>query len=376
MEIASLISPSVLQAFISSAVICLGASIGSFLNVVIYRVPLGISVNHPKRSFCPICKNQLRIWQNIPILSWLFLRGKCAHCGSSIPVRYLIVEMVTAGLFFSVHQCFSLPSSLFLAALVSLFIVVTWIDAEHLIIPTRLTWAGSIIGIVACFFSPELSSLAGFTEVWSKALIASLSGWATGFFGLWLVVELGKKAFGKKQLRFDQEVEWCLREPEGDDQPLLFIIDREEIPWWDLFFRKSDRLILEASTLQVDGREESPGNIIIHGTGIELSDGRFIEIEKLNSLSGKTREVLIPREAMGMGDIHLLGMIGAFFGVPAVFFSLIAASFTALFTALVGKIGLGKPLPFGPFLAFGAVVWMFGGWKLWKWYVDFLGFNY
>ena len=76
--------------------VMIGACIGSFLNVVIYRVPLGMSVNKPSRSFCPLCKNQLTMLQNRPDVSWLFLRGKCAHCSAPIPFRYIAVEIVTA----------------------------------------------------------------------------------------------------------------------------------------------------------------------------------------------------------------------------------------------------------------------------------------
>src|ERR1700692_1023459 len=77
----------------------LGAVVGSFLNVCIYRMPLDLSVNKPRRSFCPECKVQLKWYQNIPLLSWLFLRGRCANCGSPIAFRYFVVEFVTALLF-------------------------------------------------------------------------------------------------------------------------------------------------------------------------------------------------------------------------------------------------------------------------------------
>ena len=80
----------------------MGAGIGSFLNVVIYRLPRGISVNQPRRSFCPTCKNQIPMWLNIPLVSWIMLRGKCAKCGCSISPRYLGVEMLTGLLFYGV----------------------------------------------------------------------------------------------------------------------------------------------------------------------------------------------------------------------------------------------------------------------------------
>lgn len=352
----------------------IGACIGSFLNVVIYRLPLGMSVNKPRRSFCPLCKNQLSLWQNLPIVSWLFLRGKCGHCAASIPFRYIAVEIVTAVLFVVVWWMFLPQVAIFLWVLMALFVAITWIDAEHLIIPTNLTWAGSFIGLIACAVWPPLSSLAGFTEMWWEGLLQGVIGWITGFFGLWAVVELGKKAFGKKAMKFDKEVEWSLREPVEENDPMLFVINGDEIPWWDIFSRKTDRLIVDATEVIVDGEGTGPGKLIIRENGIELADGRTFELEKMKSLSGRARGAVIPREAMGMGDVHLLGMIGAFFGGSGVFFTLFASSLFALIAALIGRIGFGKQLPFGPFLAMGAVAWMFGGWRLWQWYLGLIGF--
>src|ERR1044072_1070598 len=80
----------------------LGAVVGSFLNVCIYRMPLDLSVNKPRRSFCPVCKTQMKWYHNIPLLSWVFLRGRCASCASPIPARYFVVELVTALLFLAV----------------------------------------------------------------------------------------------------------------------------------------------------------------------------------------------------------------------------------------------------------------------------------
>lgn len=354
--------------------VMIGACIGSFLNVVIYRVPLGMSVNQPKRSFCPICKAQLKAWENLPVVSWLVLRGKCGHCSAPIPFRYIAVEILTAALFGWVWWIFPPQVAVFLWVLVGLLVAITYIDAEHLIIPTNLTWAGSAIGLGACAVWPTLSAMAGYQQTWKEGLLSGAIGWGVGFFGLWLVVELGKKAFGKKSMQFEQEVEWSLKEPEADDQPLSFVIDGEEIPWWDIFVRKTDRLIIQASEIVVDGENVGSGALIIRENEIELPDGRTLEIEKLSSLSGKASSVVIPREAMGMGDAHLLGMIGAFFGWSGAFFSLFGASLFAIVAAVIGRIGFGKQLPFGPFIAMGAVAWMFGGWRLWQLYMEFIGF--
>lgn len=353
--------------------VMIGGCIGSFLNVVIYRVPLGMSVNNPNRSFCPICKNQLTLLQNLPLVSWLCLRGKCAHCSAPIPFRYFAVEILTAVLFGWVWYMFPPEVVVFLWVLMSLLVAITYIDAEHLIIPTNLTWAGSVIGLIACSVYPQLSAMAGYQFTWQEGLISGGIGWAVGFVGLWLVVELGKKAFGKRAMKFDSEVEWCLREPEGDQDPICFVIDGEEIAWWNIFARKTDHLIVDATSVLVDDEETGAGQLIIRETRIELADGRQFELEKMVSLRGRANSLVIPREAMGMGDVHLLAMIGAFFGWTGVFLSLFGASLFAIVAALIGRIGFGKQLPFGPFIAMGAVAWMFGGWQLWSMYLDFLG---
>jgi leader peptidase (prepilin peptidase)/N-methyltransferase len=351
-----------------------GACVGSFLNVVIYRMPLGMSVNDPKRSFCPLCKSPIPMWRNIPLVSWLLLRGKCADCHAPIPVRYFLVELLTAALFLVVWLLFPPQAAGFLCAMMALLVAITFIDAEHLIIPGPLTWTGSALGLAAALVWPPVTTLgaAAPPDGWLAGLRESAIGWAAGFFGLWVVVRLGKMAFGKKSLAFEKPVPWSLREPEGEQDPLCFVIDGEAIPWWDIFFRKTDRLLVDCREIRVDGRPVGEGRIVIREQSITLPDSREIAIGSLKSLDGTATAATIPREAMGMGDIHLLGMIGAFFGWSGVLFSLFAASFFALGAALIGRIGFGRPLPFGPFLAMGCCAWAFGGWKWWAWYFDFL----
>lgn len=254
----------------------------------------------------------------------------------------------------------------------ALLVAITFIDAEHLIIHPSLTWSGTALGLLAAATWPSLPNLAGNSENWMDGLKHSAIGWAAGFFGLWAVVELGKLAFGRKRMVFPETVAWSLHEPENDDAPLEFILGDEAIPWWDIFSRKSDRIRIECSALSVDGAEATPGKLELREQEALLPDGRTLAIAELRSLAGAAREVVISREAMGFGDVHLLGMIGAFFGWGSVLFSLFAASIFALVAALIGRVGFGKPLPFGPFLTLGALSWMFGGWRLWAWYLDFL----
>lgn len=353
----------------------MGACIGSFLNVVIYRVPLGMSVNKPNRSFCPLCKNPIPVWLNLPLISWLWLRGKCRECHAPIAFRYFGVELLTAVLFVVVWWLF-IPQSLLvilgLWVLVALLVAITFIDAEHLIIPTTLTWAGSVVGLLTCMVWPQLPVMTGVAGDWLSGLKHGAIGWAVGFVGLWLVVELGKLAFGKKAMKFEAPVGWSIKEPVADEDPMCFVIDGEEIAWWDIFARKTDRLLVETTDILVDGESVGGGNLVIREIDIQLPDGTIYQLGKLKSLSGMATGTVIPREAMGMGDVHLLGMIGAFFGWGGVFFSLFAASIFAIVAAVIGRIGFGKQLPFGPFLAMGAVTWMFGAWKIWDWYINAL----
>ena len=350
----------------------LGACIGSFLNVVIHRVPRGMSVNDPPRSFCPHCKKPIPMWLNLPLISWLWLRGKCAECGAPIALRYFGVEFLTAVLFAVTWCLFPPPVVIFLWALLALLVAVSCIDAEHLIIPTGLTWAGTAVGLVACAVWPRLPALAGVAGNWLTGLQHGGLGWVVGFVGLWVVVELGKLAFGNKALKFAVPVAWHLKEPEGDEEPMSFVIDGEAIAWWDIFSRKSDRLVVETTAILIDGEAAGGGQLIIRELEIELADGTRRPLAMMKSLAGMASSAVIPREAMGSGDVHLLGMIGAFCGWAGVIFALFAASIFAIIAALIGRIGFGKQLPFGPFLALGAVTWLFGGWQLWAWYVDFL----
>ena len=140
----------------------LGAAIGSFLNVCIYRLPLGMSVNEPKRSFCPSCKAQIPWYRNLPLVSWLTLRGKCASCGARISFRYLGVELLTGLLFLAVWvKLMRGPETPWLLApaywiLVALLVVATFIDFEHFIIPDEITWGGAVAGAALSYLLPPL----------------------------------------------------------------------------------------------------------------------------------------------------------------------------------------------------------------------------
>lgn len=186
----------------------LGALIGSFLNVVIHRVPREQSIVLPN-SACPSCRTPLRAYDNIPILSFLILRGKCRTCKKPISIRYPIVEALTAGLFVlvTIHDgvSFALPFDLvFVAALVAL----VFIDAEHMLLPNVITYPGMIFAIVMRLAVPylagpaQLDDLPGLMQwlpnlpMWSVSLIGAAIGALAGGGSLWLMGFLWEKLRG------------------------------------------------------------------------------------------------------------------------------------------------------------------------------------
>lgn len=141
-----------------------GLLVGSFLNVVIYRVPRGESVVHP-RSHCPACGYMIPGWLNIPVLSWLFLRGRCAQCKTPISPRYPLVELLTGLLWLACFRRFGPTPMLPLAlAFVSGLVVATFVDIDLWEIPDEVTLPGTLIAVVAYPFThdgPWWGGLAG-----------------------------------------------------------------------------------------------------------------------------------------------------------------------------------------------------------------------
>ncbi|MEM9079304.1 MAG: prepilin peptidase [Verrucomicrobiota bacterium] len=354
-------------------VVVVGACVGSFLNVVIYRVPLGLSVNEPKRSFCPTCQVEIPWYRNFPLVTWLLQRGRCASCAAPIPSRYFWVEFLTMALWAAAWWVFGTRGlaieAILVMVLATLLVAISFIDAEHYIIPVPMTWGGAVLGVAGAIWGPELVRLSGTGQVWASGWGEALLGYAAGYAILQIVVWGGKAAFGKQTFSFEREVEWELREPDGEDPmgQLMFILDGEEFEWGDMFYRKSDRLLIEGSGFLVDGSRVEGESMVISGDRIEIGEQSWM-IEEMVSLSGRAREVVRPREAMGGGDPPLLAMIGAFIGWPGVVFSLFCSSLYALVAALLLRVGFGKPLPFGPFLALAGLTWAFGGWRVWGWY--------
>ena len=252
--------------FLGSAFV-LGTVIGSFLNVCIYRIPVGKSIVSPPSS-CPHCGHQIRWYQNIPIFSYLFLRGKCVSCRMKISLRYPAIEALTGVLFAAVLYYFGFSvATLVYWVFVAALVTITFIDLDHQIIPDVISLPGIVIGFICSFFIP----------------------WIT-----WLDSLLG----------------------------------------------------------------------ILIGGGILLSIAWLYE-------------KLAKREGMGGGDIKFLGMLGAFLGwkaiLPVVFISSLVGSLIGVPLMLIQKGDSKLAIPFGPFLAFAATVYLFWGADLVYWYLNLMG---
>lgn len=138
----------------ASAIFFLGLAFGSFLNVCIYRLPLGLSVVKP-RSACPGCARPIAFYDNIPLLSWVILRGRCRQCKTKISPRYLLVELLTGGLFLACYWYFG-PTLATLKYCIFAFLLLglIFIDAETKLLPDKMTLPGLLLGLVFSLVVP------------------------------------------------------------------------------------------------------------------------------------------------------------------------------------------------------------------------------
>ncbi len=140
--------------FFAGIVFLAGLAMGSFLNVCIHRMPLGLSVVSPG-SACPKCGKPIKPYDNIPVLSWLILRGRCRFCRAAISPRYLVVELLTGLLFLTCFELFGFHLITLKFCLFAFFILgLIFTDAEHKLLPDLLTFPGLTVGIAFSFFVP------------------------------------------------------------------------------------------------------------------------------------------------------------------------------------------------------------------------------
>ncbi|HEX9020849.1 MAG TPA: prepilin peptidase [Nitrospirota bacterium] len=272
---------------ITALALAAGLVVGSFLNVCIVRLPRGRSIVTPP-SHCPRCKGSIRFYDNIPIISFLLLRGKCRRCGEPISWRYPLVELMNGLLYVWIVREFGIGGEAFLLmALCSSLLVVTFIDMDFQIIPDVITLPGMLIGLsLAPFFLYPLTDPLPFRL---GNLIPHAGPHLTSFLNSLIGLVLG-------------------------GGPLL------ALGWiWE-----------------------------------------------------KLRHV----EAMGGGDVKLMGMVGSFLGwkgaLLTIMLGALAGSVVGVSLILLKRHKMGKVIPFGPFLAAGAVATAFYGPDIISWYVGLI----
>jgi len=339
-----------------------GCMVGSFLNVCIYRMPLGQSIVSPP-SHCPHCQYSIPWYLNIPLITWLYLRGKCRNCGAPIAIRYFLVELLTGVAFLGCWLSFGHQSAwvalidcVFLAGL----IVATFIDFEHFIIPDEITFGGMVLGFLCSYLVPGLhgqSSLSGGAR-------QSLLGMGIGAGIIYLIVRVGKLVFGRHRLALPTDTKIVFTETavQLPDKAILYE---------DLFYRQSDTITLHARTVELVDRCYKEVVVRLSPDVLRIDDER-LNPEEVPHLEAVSDQIVLPREAMGLGDVKFMGAIGAFLGPKAVFFSLIVSSFigslVGISLVLLRKRALSSRLPYGPYIAIAAALWVFAGHGIIEWY--------
>jgi leader peptidase (prepilin peptidase)/N-methyltransferase len=345
-----------------------GLVVGSFLGCCIYRLPRGISLFSPRRSFCPACGKPISWKYNIPILSWVMLGGRCAECKERISARYPIVEALTALLFFLAAWQFRFQVAISLWVLFGLLIIATFTDLEFLIIPDLVTKTGILAGLLFSVLTPELQH----TTSRPLAALLSLAGVLIGGGILYLVSEAGKLLFGRYKISLKAPTQFRFEHLPPDDARI--IVNDESFRWSDHFFRKTDRIKIRAADVTIN--EESLRGIDLHFYHDRLvTDRGSTPLNDIRTVTGQTSYAEFPREAMGLGDVKLLAAIGAFTGWQGVLFTVPVASFIGagfgLLPTLLGQRSWSSKIPFGPYLALGALLWIFCGDSLLNWYQHF-----
>ena len=336
-----------------------GATTGSFLNVVIHRMPLGQSVVTPP-SHCPKCQRPIRLWENLPILSWILLRAQCRGCGQSISPRYIAVEALTGALFVAAWLRFGETSpggAVAAAILLAGFTAATFIDFEHFIIPDEITLGGIVAGFLLSMAGPGIH---GETTV-TAALRDSGLGILVGGGVVYLVLRLGKLLFGRERVEVPEGGRVVLHETG------LRLPDRE-LPYGDVFYRDSDAIQLEGRRVELADRCYPVAEVSLSPKRLKV-DGDVLDPESEPYLAAEAVHLTLPREAMGLGDVKFMAAIGAFLGWKATLFSLMFSSVLGAVVG-VGLIAVGRQhwsgrLPYGPYIAAAATAWLFGASAWW-----------
>lgn len=365
---------------LTACTFALGCCIGSFMNVVVWRLPRGESLLYPP-SHCPKCGHKIPPWENIPIISWLCLRARCSACHQPISIRYPLGEAAVGLLFTLVwYRIFQrnlplevVPAFFFLTGAL---LAAALTDAEHWFIPDEVTLTGIGVAFILAFILPDgrlalapdpgpdngALIFAGTKLLLQKininipqsgifpALLDTVLGTAMGFSVIFSVAWSIKKLFGRTSLL---------------NAPAQVTLDKDGIttpagsfPWKQLLPAKYDCAIIHAS---LDNNPSHIAKINASSAGFAIDGEKHCWDRTLNL---NAKRISLPRDVMGGGDIKLMTMLGAFLGADASIYILLTASLPGLCYSLIAlpfRKHARYAIPFGPFIALAAAVWMLYG---------------
>ncbi|AKH17412.1 peptidase A24 [Deinococcus soli (ex Cha et al. 2016)] len=369
----------------------LGLLVGSFSNVLIWRLPRGESVAFPP-SHCPNCDHRLGVADLVPVFSWLSLGGKCRYCKSPIKARYPVVELLT-GIGYAAIAALFPPltvgwGALGLMVLFTLLLVGSAIDLDTYTIPDELTLPGVALGVLFGFLNGQagvegLPDLAGAVQ---GALLGAGVVVAINQFGSWVLRRFRERSFPEF--------------PIGYQQISLGLLAGAWLgPWWGagvgllstLVNVAARRVIRIPELLTLGGLLVSvmlgsagygPGMILmVQGAlaaagAVSLACGVYwwLHWRRHREDDGAADDTQVDASAMGFGDVKLAAVIGAFLGWERLLLALVVAVFAG---AIFGVVQLAtrseNRVKFGPFLALGAVVALLWGGALIGGYREMLG---
>ncbi len=346
--------------FWSGVFFLFGSMVGSFLNVCIYRMPRGESVVSPP-SHCPQCHYSIPWYLNIPLVTWVYLRGRCANCGLPISPRYFLVELLTACTWLGCWLTFGAQSAalaLCYGVLLAGFIAATFIDIEHFIIPDEITLGGMGAGFLLSLLVPSLHGALSRAEGLEQSFLGILVGGGV----VYGIVRAGKLLFGRQRCPLGPEARIVFTETE-------LVLPDQRIPYEELFYRKTDAIRFRGRRIEVVDRGYPAADVALTPRTLRIGPDEFAT-ETVAHLEGTTDEIVLPREAMGFGDVKFMAAIGGFLGWEAVVFSLMVSSTLGALVG-VGLIATGRRewssrIPYGPYIAVAATLWIFGGRDLWQ----------